>query len=55
MQGYNDGESLPNLIKWEHATKGEKKEHEERTQGLEGKQNPKKRVDHQEEREQIMF
>ncbi len=25
MQGYNDDESLPNFIKWKHATKGEKK------------------------------
>jgi hypothetical protein len=35
--------------------KGKKKEHEERIQVLEGKQNPKTRTDHQEEREQTTF
>jgi hypothetical protein len=54
-QGYDDYETLPNFIKQKHATKGEKKEQEERTQVLEHKQNPQKRGNHQEEGEQIMF
>jgi predicted 2-oxoglutarate/Fe(II)-dependent dioxygenase YbiX len=36
-QGYNDVETLPNFIKRNNATKGEKKEREERTQVLEQK------------------
>jgi hypothetical protein len=54
-QGYNDDETLPNFIKWKHAKKGHKKEQGERTQVLEHKQNPKKRANHQEEGEHIMF
>ncbi len=55
QQGYNDVETLSNFIKQKHATKGEKKKQEERTQVLEHKKNPNKRANHQEEGEQIMF
>jgi hypothetical protein len=41
-QGYNDDETLLSFIKRKHATKGEKKEQEERTEVLEYKRNPKK-------------